>query len=209
MRVVSLNVGRPRLVVHEGRQYSTAMNRTPVGGPLWLSRDGFEGDKVADTRYHGGPEQAACVYAQENYARVGGFLATVLPMPSFGENLTTLGLTDDSAAIGDTLRIGSAVVQISKPRQPCVKLARQHNRPDLVEWIIAHCASGYYIRVLEEGQVTSGDAIELLERRHPDLTVAQCIRAMFHPEAPAALRPAFAACELLSPNWRQKMGRSA
>lgn len=205
MRVLSLNVGRPRLLVHAGRNYSSAINKSPVAGPLWLGREGFAGDKVADTRYHGGPEQAACIYAHENYGRVGEFLGVDLPVPSFGENLTTTGLLDTEAAIGDTFRIGSAIVQISKPRQPCVKLARKHNRPELVEWIIANLASGFYVRVIEEGEVTGGDAIELIERPHPALTVGQCVRAVFHADAGAELRAAFAACQALSANWRKKM----
>ena len=205
MDVVSLNVGRPRLVVHAGRSYSTAINKSPVNGPRWLGTEGFAGDKVADRRYHGGPEQAACIYAQEHYAAVAEYLGATLATPSFGENLTTRGLLEHEVAIGDTWSNSSATVQVFKPRQPCVKLARKHDRPELVPWIIEHLACGFYVRVLEEGQVPAGDSITLLERPHRDLTVAQCLRAMFHEDAEPPLRRAFAACQELSANWRKRL----
>lgn len=208
VRVISLNAGRPMLVGWGGGPtFSTAINKRPIDGPATIGPLGIEGDHQAHTNVHGGPELALCAYPHEHYPEVGTFLGRELPIPSFGENLTTRGLLEGQVCIGDTFGLGSATIQISQPRQPCSTLARKHGRPDLVEWIIATACTGFYFRVLQAGAARQGDTLELLDRPDATLTVERAMRAMFEPSPnPDHLR-AFAELSGLSPNWRRRMGK--
>ena len=114
MRIISLNIGRPQLHLRDGRPYSTAIDRRPVEGPLELTESGLVDDRVSDSKSHGGPDKALCCYPHEHYAAWRALLASPLTVPSFGENLTTEGLLEDAICIGDTLAIGSAVLQDRK-----------------------------------------------------------------------------------------------
>jgi len=177
-RVLSLNIGRPRLILRDGKSFSTAINRTPIEGAVELGVEGFAGDRVSNTRYHGGPDKAVCVYPSEHYPFWREQLGTEMPFPSFGENLTTLGLLEAHACIGDTFRIGTACVQITQPRQPCGTLAGKHNEPRLVKWVNDRRWTGFYLRVLEPGAIRANDAIEPLERDPAGMTVAHAMEIM-------------------------------
>jgi len=205
--VVSVNIGRPVVLVRHGRQYSTAINRQPAAGPLRLSQTGFVGDRVSDDRCHGGPHRAACVYPHDHYPYFARRLGRELGVPSFGENLTTQGWLETDACIGDVCRVGGATVQISSPRQPCSKLALKHDAPELVGWIRATGYSGFYLRVLEEGDVTAGDAIRLVERPHPEHSLARVQHALFAREPDRELLRRMAALPELSPSYGHSLHR--
>jgi MOSC domain-containing protein YiiM len=197
------------LVQWGGPTFSTAINKRPPEGSVRIGRLGVEGDHQAHRDVHGGPEQALCVYPHEHYPRVAAFLGRELAIPSFGENVTTQGLLEEEVCIGDIYRIGSARVQVSQPRQPCNTLARKHGRPDLIEWIISTGRCGFYLRVLDEGEASAGDAIELLERLHGELTVVRAMHTMFCSHRQPGEAQLFAACHELSPGWRRRMARRA
>jgi MOSC domain-containing protein YiiM len=203
MRVVSINVGRPRIAVHEARRYSTAIAKRPVAGPVNLTITGFEGDRVSDGENHGGPDQAVCCYPQEHYEYWRGRLAGDLAAPAFGENLTTAGLLETQVCIGDTYRFGSAVVQVSQPRQPCWKLAAKHRAPDLPRWINRIGYTGFYLRVLEPGLVSAADEFTLLEHPHPDVTVALTSRTRLTRAPDRETLTLLAALPELSASWRK------
>lgn len=135
MHLVSLNVGRPQIVLRDGRQYSTAINRHRATSRVALGPEGLDGDRVADRNVHGGPDKAVCCYSREHYPYFSELLGHELAVPAFGENFTTAGLLESEVCVGDTYRVGSAVVQITQPRQPCFKLANKHRQPQIIEWI--------------------------------------------------------------------------
>ena len=176
MRIVSVNTGRPQLVAKGGRTYSTSINRRPVTGSVQLTAEGFEYDRVSDRSVHGGPDKAICCYSHEHYPFWEERLGHDMPIPSFGENLTTEGLLETDVCIGDTYRIGTATVQVSQPRQPCAKLAGKHNEPRIIPWIWEEGYSGFYLRVLETGAIATGDAVKLIARPHSDLTILRILR---------------------------------
>lgn len=207
MHLVSLNAGRPMLVAWGGPTFSTAINKHPVDGEVQIGRLGVDGDHQAHTNVHGGPELALCVYPHEHYPPVAAYHGRELPLPSFGENLTTLGLIETETCIGDLLRVGAVTVQVSQPRQPCNTLARKHRRPDLIQWILSTGYSGFYCRVLDPGQAAAGDPIALIERPHSGLTVQRAMRAMFSDAPDPRDLQAFAACSGLSLNWRRRMAK--
>ncbi|MCP3136440.1 MOSC domain-containing protein [Pyxidicoccus xibeiensis] len=212
--LLSLHVGLPRELGTPGatepleRPWTSGIFKQPVDGPVWLSRTGLAGDGQADVKVHGGPEKAVLAYAEAHYA----FWRERLERPdvgpgAFGENFVLSGGAEDSACIGDVLRVGGARVQVSQPRQPCWKPARRWGRKELSLLLQQTGRTGWYLRVLEEGPVRQGDVLELLERPFPAFTVAFANHAM-HGHAPDAAA-ALAECPLLTPGWRDSLRRRA
>ena len=166
MKVVWLNVGLPR-AQHYGREVVwTAGAKKPVPNAR-LRFHGFEGDGQADRRNHGGADKAVCVYPFDHYAHWEKALGRTLEPASFSENLTVSGAVEGEVCIGDVFEVGEAVVQVSQPRTPCGKLAGKNGQRLLTRWVAQTGYTGFYMRVLSEGFVRSGDAFELVER-HPD-----------------------------------------
>ena len=207
MKVVSLNIGRPALAVHDGPQYSTAINRRAVQERVHLAALGFAGDRVADNENHGGPDRAVCCYSHEHYSFWAERLGIDLPMPSFGENLTTEGLLERDVCIGDTFRIGTALVQVTQPRQPCWKLANKLNAPQLPKWITELSYTGFYVRVLEEGEIQAGEAVELVHRPNPEVTVALTAAQLLTPAATRSWLARLAELPELSSGWRARAAK--
>lgn len=207
MRVRSLNIGRPQLLVRGERRLSSAINRRPVDRPVLLNETGFDGDRVSDLSVHGGPDKAACCYPFEHYAHWSDSLGLAMQVPSFGENLTTEGLLESNVCIGDTFRVGEAAVQVSQPRQPCGKLVMKHDRPDLPQRINETGFTGFYIRVLEPGPVAANDDITLLERPHADLTIERLTRTMLDKSNDPALLNRLASLPELSQSWRERFAQ--
>ena len=202
MRIVSLNIGQPVVLVRHGRQYSTAMNRKPAGGSVLLTRTGFQGDRVSDLRVHGGPDKAACCYPHEHYPYWSERLGKQLAVPSFGENLTTGGLLEGDVCIGDVYRIGGATVQVSQPRQPCAKIALKHDEPELPRWFNRTAYTGFYFRVLEEGELGAADVFERVERPNPEITVEWATRVRLEKSPPLDHLKRLASTPELSASWR-------
>lgn len=205
MKLVSVNVGRPAILIRQGRRFSSAIVRRPVPGPIELTADGLDGDRVSDLAVHGGPDKAVCCYPVEHYDSWRRRLRADLPLPAFGENLTTSGLLETAACLGDLYRIGTAVLQISQPRQPCSKLALLHGRAELPKWINQTAYTGFYCRVRTPGRLQAGDESNLLERPHPDLTIESLHRARLDPSTDRALLQRLASHPALSNAWRQHM----
>lgn len=203
----SVSIGRPQIVLRGGQQYSTAINRRPVEGPIELTPLGLVGDRVSDDAVHGGPDKAVCCYPLEHYAFLGCELGTELVPPSFGENLTTVGLLEIEVCIGDVYRIGSATVQVSQPRGPCRKLADKLGSPRTIPLIHETGYSGFYFRVLEGGMIGSGDSVVLQERRHEDLAVAKLLRLKHEKTIDAALAARLAALPELARSMREAFAK--
>src|SRR5271154_5773508 len=157
MKILSLNVGLPRTVHDRGRDVTTAIFKAPVQGPVMMRKLNFDGDRQADLEVHGGKNKAVYAYPSEHYEFWRrGFPDMDLPWGMFGENLTTEGLTEENAHIGDHFRIGEAVVAVSQPRLPCFKLGIRFGRPDIIKRFFASGRSGIYFSVVEEGLVGNG-----------------------------------------------------
>ena len=174
MRLVSVNVGLPRLLSWEGATFKTGIFKNPVKGRVMLRTTNLDGDRQADLSVHGGPNKAAYGYPSEHYAAWN----RELPDPArtwgaFGENFTTEGLLETEISIGDRYRVGSAVVRVTTLRLPCFKLAAKFQRDDMIERFVRNGRSGFYFSVLEEGEVGAGDEFELLGREEPTLTIAE------------------------------------
>jgi len=174
MKIVSLNVARPRLFVYNGTTLNSGIFKQPVEGPVALRRLNFEGDRQADLSVHGGRFKAVYAYPSEHYAFWRGELpGTNLPWGMFGENLTTEGLLERDLHIGDRLQIGSAIVMVRQPRVPCYKLAAKFQRDDMIERFLTSGRSGFYFSVEQEGTVAAGDEIAFLSRDPRGITIEE------------------------------------
>ena len=172
MIIESLNVGLPRKEVFANKEIITGICKSAVSGPLLLKKLGVEGDGVGDLRYHGGPDKAVCVYSKEHYPYWEKILGITLPAAAFGENLTVSGLHEEGICIGDVFQLGTAIVQVSQPRQPCRTLAARYGRSDMIKLVTDSGRTGFYCRVLEEGMVEKGSPFVLTERDPLSITVA-------------------------------------
>ena len=177
MKIISLNVGRPRLVVWDGRPVSTGIYKAPVEGRVTLRTLNLDGDRQADLTVHGGAAKAAYAYPAEHYgywrAEVPG---TELPWGMFGENFTTEGLDESAVNIGDRFRLGAAEVVVTQPRMPCYKLGIKFGRMDILRRLLASGRTGFYLSVEREGEVGAGDEVELIGRDRHNVSVADITR---------------------------------
>jgi MOSC domain-containing protein YiiM len=211
MRLLSILVGTPRTVGTPGaenrmeREFTSAIWKSPVDGPVQLGSLGLAGDAVADVRVHGGPDQAVLMYAAAHYPRWERELARPMEPGAFGENLLVEGLDEDTACIGDIYEVGPVRLQVSHPRQPCATLARRHQIPDMIAIVWQTARSGWYLRVLIEGSVEAGQPIRRLDHPNPGWTVRRAARAMLARGQDPAEAASLARCRGLSDEWRQRL----
>lgn len=195
-RLLSVNLAVPGVLQARGRNVPTGIFKDPAVGRVALLRESLVGDVQVDRRYHGGPEQAVYAYSAEHAAHWSAHLGSSEPLPPgfFGENFTTRDLLEDDVAVGDVYRVGTAVVQVTKPRTPCFKLGLRVGSARFLKTFLASGRLGFYLRVLEEGEVGAGDSIERTRREKNTLTISDLIALLyFHPVDRAALERALSA----------------
>lgn len=170
--VVSVNVGEPREVEWGGRRVRTAIWKWPTDRRVPVEHDNLDGDAQADLRVHGGPDKAVYAYAVEDYRWWGGALGTGLDPGTFGENLTTEGLELADTVIGEVWAVGTTRLQVAQTRQPCFKLGIRMGDAGFVQEFDDARRFGVYLRIVEVGEVGSGDEIVLVSRPTHGLTAA-------------------------------------
>ena len=205
MKIVSLQVGRPRLVVWNGQPVSTGIYKTPVEGRVMLRTLNLDGDRQADLTVHGGVNKAAYAYPSEHYDYWRGELpGAELPWGMFGENFTTQGLDESSVHIGDRFRIGAAEVTVTQPRLPCYKLGVKFGRADILKMFLASGRAGFYFSVRREGEVGAGDEVELIGRDENNVTVADILRLYARDKDDVETLRRAVAVEALPESWRER-----
>jgi MOSC domain-containing protein YiiM len=178
-QVISVNSGREADLLIDGKAARSAINKRPVGHQVAVRLLGLDGDEQADKENHGGLEQALYAYAREDLDWWTEQLGRELPNGIFGENLTTAGLDVSAALIGETWRLGTALVQVTGPRIPCVTFKSWLDEPHWVKRFAAAGRPGAYLRVLSEGSVQAGDDLTVLSRPELPVTVAESMRAFY------------------------------
>jgi len=158
MKVTSVNIGRPERIA--GYKRKTGIVKRPAQEAVEIGPLGLAGDAVLDTKNHGGPDQAVYIYGQPDYDFWAGELGRDLPPGLFGENLTIDGLESRKMLIGDRLRIGDVVLEVTSPRIPCNTFAARMGDPMWVKRFFAVNRPGVYMRVIETGTVTAGMEVE-------------------------------------------------
>jgi MOSC domain-containing protein YiiM len=208
VKLVSVNVGLPRPVNWREKSFTTAIFKEPVHGRVTLRTLNLDGDRQADLSVHGGAEKAVYVYPAEHYDYWRSELSGLeLPWGSFGENFTTTGLVEDAINIGDRLSVGSAEVMVTQPRLPCYKLGVKFGRADMVKRFSDSQRTGFYVAVLREGEVGTGDTIELLDRDAHGITVADIARLYLRDEEDLEKMRRALMIEALPEAWRTYFGQ--
>ena len=176
MKLLSVNVSQPKEVSYNGKRIKTGIFKEPVAGRTMMRRLNLDGDGQGDPSVHGGIHKAVYVYPIEHYDYWKGELGRAdLTFGKFGENLTVEGLLENTVHIGDVFRIGEALVEVSQPRVPCFKLGIKMRDPQIVKPFLQSERVGFYVRVLEEGEVGAGDAIERTKVGEGQMTVKEIV----------------------------------
>lgn len=204
MKLISLNVGLPRIVESNGEPVATGIFKEPKQGPIMLRTLNLDGDRQADLTVHGGVSKAVYGYPVEHYEFWKRELPEMeLPYGMFGENFTTEGMLEDSLNVGDRFRVGEAELMVTEPRLPCYKLGIKFGRTDILRRFLQSRRTGFYFAVLKEGEVEAGDEIELLSRDVNNITIADITRLYaFERDDLDTLRRAVK-LEALSDSWRE------
>lgn len=202
MRVISVNVGLPKAVEWKGRTVTTGIFKEPVEGTVPVRRLNLDGDRQADLSVHGGPDKAVYAYPSEHYP----FWRDEYPdhdlaWGAFGENLTTEGWLEDAVHVGDRFRIGTAEVVVVQPRLPCFKLGLRFGRDDVIARFLESDRPGFYLRVLQEGDVAAGDPMVRIAEDPRRVTVVDVVR-LYLGSGDRDLLARAAAVEALPASWR-------
>lgn len=181
MRVLSVNVGPIRDVPWRGELVRTAIWKHPVQGRVALRGVNLDGDDQADRQVHGGRDKAVYAYAHEDYDawQEGYGIATAPGL--FGENLTVEGIDLRQSIVGERWEVGSAILEVAQPRLPCFKLGIRMNDPRFPKRFQTEGRMGAYFRILREGDVGAGDAIEIVSRPEHGVTLADMVGALHDP----------------------------
>ncbi|WP_309121314.1 MOSC domain-containing protein [Paenibacillus sp.] len=207
LELFSLNVGKPTTVLYKGREVVTAIAKSSVAGPLRLDATPLAGDEQADTVHHGGPDKAICAYCYEHYPYWERIIGKPLSPGAFGENFTLRGATEDEVRIGDTFRLGDALLQVSQPRVPCFKLSARHERTTLEAEVTATGFTGFYLRILKAGEAAPGDRLRL-DAPHPaGVTVTEANRIMHRDKRDAAGLRKLLDVDALAESWRSQLSK--
>jgi MOSC domain-containing protein YiiM len=203
MQLISVNVGLPREVTWKGKTVRTGIFKEPVNTRIMVRELNLDGDRQADLTVHGGADKAVYVYPFEHYDYWRSELPdTELPLGIFGENFTTTGLREEELNIGDRFAIGSVKLMVTQPRLPCYKLGIRFGRSDMVKRFLTSRRTGFYFRVLQEGEVVTGDTLELVSRDSNNITVADITQLYVREQDNPELLHRATQLEALPQSWR-------
>jgi len=208
MKIISLNVARPRLATYESQTFNTGIFKKPVSWPVPLRTLNLDGDRQADLSVHGGPFKAVYGYPSEHYE----FWRKELPDTEFswgmfGENFTTEGVFERELHIGDRLQIGTAIVMVRQTRIPCYKLAAKFRRSDIIARFLHSGRSGFYFSVEKEGTVAVGDSFEFLTHEDNGITIAEMNRLFVEEKYNRKLLEKAMATSWLPEDWHEYFGK--
>lgn len=203
MKLISVSVSQPKTIEYRQDVVTTGIYNQAVEGRVQLHELNLEGDGQADLKNHGGIYKAVYAYPHEHYAYWSQELeCDDFGYGQFGENFTTEGMLETDVNVGDTYRIGTALVQVTQPRVPCFKLAHKMGIPSFVKTFLKANRSGFYLRVLEEGEVGAGDSIELVTPDPIGMSVAEINHLLYFDKGNVENARRALGIEGMSPGWR-------
>jgi ferredoxin-NADP reductase/MOSC domain-containing protein YiiM/ferredoxin len=205
-RLRSVNVGLPREIAWRGETVRTAVWKQPVQGRQTVRRLNIMGDGQADLASHGGEHRAVFVYQLDSYLYWEGQLGrSDLSLGQFGENFTVEGLPDDEVRIGDRYRVGTALFEVTQPRVTCYRVGIRMAEPAMAALLVSHHRPGFYLRVLEEGEVGAGDEIIKVTEGPEPITVAAIDALLYLPNRPREQLASSLRIPALSPGWKTSL----
>jgi len=177
---------------------------------VFVGKTNLAGDGQADLVNHGGVDKAVLAYSAEHYPKWReGLQLPEMPHGAFGENLTIDGMSEGSVCIGDTFRIGTAIFEVSQPRQPCWKLSRRWRMHELAALVVRNGRSGWYLRVVEEGRIEAAMPVILIERPNPEWPIARANEILHHRRTDLPLTLALADVPKLARAWVEELRERA
>ena len=207
MKLLSVNVGLPREVLWNGKMIETGIYKEPVQGRITVRVLNLDGDKQADLTVHGGPFMAVYAYPAEYYDHWRAeFPGQELPWGSFGENLAISGLNDENVHVGDVFEIGTARFQVTQPRMPCFKLGIKFEDQGMVKRFLDARTNGFYFRVLQEGDVGSGDSVNIVSRDEQKVRVRDIVEIYVGNGNPELIKRAVLV-EALPDSWKEHLAK--
>lgn len=206
MRVTISAMNAGEIIAIGPRQSPTGIFKRGTAGPWLITSDGMAGDHQGDRKNHGGPEKAIHQYAADSYTawrdEYPSMRSALDSPPAFGENLCLPLMTEENVCVGDMYRIGDVVLQVSQGRQPCWKLNLKFERPDMA-WLVQKTGrTGWYYRVIQSGAIEVGSAVDLVERPHPNWTIARLNAVITSRSLARDELSEMAALSYLSHSWR-------
>ncbi len=210
MKVISTNIGKPTKIEWNGEETTTGIYKYPVQEAIYLNKEEVSHDTIADRRYHGGIFKACYLFSAEQYPYwKAKYPHLEWDWGMFGENLTVEGLDESKIRIGNVYQLGTALVQITQPREPCFKLGIRFNDQTILKQFIDHGFPGTYIRILREGNVAVGDSLELVDESKSPLTTQQFYNLLFSKQKNKELVQMAMENDALPPGKREKLKKWA
>lgn len=208
--LVSVNCGVPRIIgERHGRPIRSAIGKSPVSAQsAFFGRAGILGDEQANKLLHGGADQAVCAYSASNWPWWQDEKGLACREGSFGENLTVLGANEDTVCIGDRFAWDDVVLEVTRPRGPCVNLDLYHSRADVAQAIVRSARCGWYMRVIREGRAATCNALIRHIRAERKPTVREAFAARYDSRTPLALRRRADEISQLTSGWRRAVTRT-
>jgi ferredoxin-NADP reductase/MOSC domain-containing protein YiiM len=208
MKLISINVSLPKTIYHQGRRVNTGIYNEPVTGRVMVRKLNVDGDGQADLKVHGGVYKAVYIYDIENIRYWRKVLnRNDLTYGHFGENFTVEGMPDDRIHIGDVFRIGGVLLEVTQPRVPCFKLEIKMDLPGFSRQFLASGRLGFYCRVMEEGEVGAGDAIERIQVGPEKITVWDFARLYYFDTRNVEKIRQILRVPSLPPGWNRAFGK--
>lgn len=180
MQVIATNIAKPTIITFNSKEVTTGIYKTPTTEPIFLGKDTVKNDEVTDRKHHGGEFKACYLFSENQYPYWQNLYPNLKwDFGMFGENVTISNLDESKILVGDIYKLGSALVQITQPREPCFKFGVKFGDQNILSQFIKHGFSGTYVRVLEEGFVKTGDHFELIEKAKNSITIFQLFELLF------------------------------
>jgi MOSC domain-containing protein YiiM len=208
VKILSIQIGKPKTFDYGGKPISTGIFKSPIPGPVMLRKLNIEGDGQADLRVHGGVDKALYAYPNDVYA----IWKKVRPNDPFefgdmGENLSVSTLPEDKIYIGDTFELGDAVVQAVQPRFPCFKLSLKYGDPGILKDFMEINRPGVYFRVLQEGILSVGDEFKLTSQEKTKISIQELFDMLGQDEVDIGRIKQILGLKSLNPEWRTRLAR--
>ncbi|WP_339876158.1 MOSC domain-containing protein [Olleya marilimosa] len=180
MKIIATNIAKPTTIVWNGKTQTTGIYKYPTKEGIYLNKEEVKGDEVSDRKHHGGIFKACYIFSEDHYAYWQNLYPNLdFNYGIFGENLTVKGLDETKISVGDIYKIGTALVQVTQPREPCFKLGIRFGTQAILKQFIKHARPGTYVRVLEEGLIKPGDKMILVQAATNSLTTTQLFSLLF------------------------------
>ncbi len=206
-KIKNIYCGKKQIIKDErGKEYLSSYKKQNLNQDRYLIvKDGFLDDTQSDRNHHGGEDKAVCVYSLKNYEYFRSKFDIDLPECAFGENLSLEDLDDSHICLGDRFQLGEVVFEVSQPRQPCWKISSITGIKNLTALVVKEAKSGFYFRVIKEGNITPSDELNLISRKYPKITIEHINKCAYDAKNNQENIKEILECEELAQAYRESL----